>query len=132
MTNGLDRNEKVDQFSNYLDWRAKTDLSDVLLINPSHQCDINSKSDSELPAVINTRTCNAGKHSQDCCWVPSLILSSHYFLPKYPSWPYMSQTVLTEWYSTVDFLQCLHQFLLQQNPLAGVLPCTEDIIHIYK
>lgn len=51
MTDTLNRQEKVDQFANYLDWRANMDPSEAKIINPGPQC--NEDVDSETPTIIH-------------------------------------------------------------------------------
>lgn len=128
MTDGLTRQEQVNQFGNYLNWRAKEDPEAAQIINSPPKPDDDADSDSAIVTTTHlTRPKRRARRSS-----PIVETSSRYFLPKTPSWPNVDLQTLANRHGAIDFYSCLKQYISSVKGYKGNKPTHQDRYHVFK
>ncbi|KAG0691813.1 Zn-finger domain-containing protein [Suillus ampliporus] len=122
MTKWLMRQEMVDQFTAYLDWRLQRFGEDL---EPATGGDEDDDDDEEMPT---TAPMNGDEGSS----TQPIPVSTH-ILPSRPSFKALTVTTITRMFGAMNFLPALTQFLhLNVVPANGPIVSKWDLFHAYR
>lgn len=130
MTANLTWEEQINLFTGYLKWLSMSnDKIGELFINAND-------TSTDLAAMESKQSIGQylrlGNYKCRKSSSPVISISANYFLPKLPSWNFVTQEILNKNHRAVDFLPALTNHICNKYPLGDVQPTQTDCFHVYK